>query len=246
MAFSAFVTTVTQDKFIPKVTDNVLAGNVLLERFLGNARPWGSGHKLVQPIKYTTSSAGGSYSGFDTMSTSQQNTRVNAEFDPKQSYYSVVVSGIQRAVNRGDAAVLDLLGTEMDSVAADMTDNLGTQLYADGTGNSSKDITGLDAAVDDGNGTATFGGLARATYTTWVSNLDDSSNAITLAEMRASYDAAKIGNDAPTLSVTTPAIWTTIEGLLTATINYHSQVAGYPKVNRFTSRTKGTGQTGDI
>lgn len=245
MAFSAFVTTVTQDKFIPKVVDNVLAGNVLLERFLGNSRDWGSGHKLVQPIKYTTSSAGGSYSGFDTFDTSQSTERVNAEFDPKQNYFSVVISGIQQAVNKGDAAVLDLLATEMDSKAADMSDGLGTQLYDDGTGNNSKDIVGLDAAVDDGNGTATYAGLARGTYTTWVSNLDSSSNAITLAELRASFDEAKIGNDAPTLVVMHPSEWTTYEGLLTATINYHTQVRGYPKVNRFTTPGR-TGQTGDI
>lgn len=66
-----------------------------------------------------------------------------------------------------------------------------------------------------------------------------------MAELRASYDAAKIGNDAPTLIVMHPSEWTTYEGLLTATINYHTQVSGYPKVNRFTSRGKG-GQTGDI
>lgn len=242
MTFSAFVTSVTQDKFIPKVVDNVLAGNVLLERFLGKSRPWGSGHKLVQPIKYQSSASGGSYEGFDTFSTSQQNTRVNAEFNPMQNYFSVVIAGIQKAVNKGDAAVLDLLATEMDSVSADMRDGLGTQFYSDGTGNSSKDITGLAAAVA---ASGTYAGLAPGTYTTWVSDVDTSTNAITLAEMRASYDAAKIGNDAPTLIVTTPAIWTTYEGLLTATINYHSQVQGYAKVNRFTTRGKG-GQTGDV
>ena len=244
MAFSAFVTTVTQDRFIPKVIDNVLAGNVLLERMLGNARPWGSGHILRIPIKYQKSSAGGSYTGFDPLSTSQQNTRVLASYDPKQNYFSVIISGIQQAVNKGDAAVLDLLAVEMESVAKDMADELGTQFYSDGTGNSSKDITGLAAAVA---ASGTYGNITygASTYPTWLSDVDTSTNAITLAEMRASHDAASIGNDKPTLIVTTPAIWTTFEGLLTATVNYYTQVQGYSKVNRFTTKGRG-GQTGDI
>lgn len=247
MAFTDFVKSVTQDKYFPKVTDNILKGNVLTMRFLSNPRPWGSGWKLVQPIKYQTSSAGGSYSGFDQFSTTQAETRVMAEFDPKQSYYSVVISGIQQAVNKGDAAVLDLLAVEMESVSNDMADNLGTQMYSDGTGNSSKDIVGLDAAVDDGNGTGTYANLLRSTYTTWVSDLDSTSNSITLAEMRASFDAAVIGADQPTIGITTPAIWTTIEGLLAATLTYYTQVAGYPKLTAFgISRQAGTGQTGDI
>ena len=224
------------------MVDNVLTGNVLLERFLGNAKPWGSGHALKIPIKYQVSSSGGSYEGFDIFSTSQANTRVLASYDPEQNYFSVVISGIQQAVNKGDAAILDLLATEMGSVADDMKSGLGTQFYSDGTGNSSKDIDGLGAAVLS---SGTYATLAPGTYTTWVSDATSQDSAITLAARRASYDAAKIGNDAPTLIVTTPAVWTTYEGLLTATINYYTQVQGYSKVNRFTTRGKG-GQTGDV
>lgn len=249
MAFSAFVTTITQDKFVPKVVDNILRGNVLCMRFLGqNSRPWGSGHILNVPIKYQKSTSGGSYAGFDTLSTTQMNTRVLATFSPTQNYFSVVISGIQQAVNKGDAAVLDLLATEMASVADDMADGLGTQLYSDGTGNSSKDITGLDAAVDDGNTTASWGGLnGSTTYTTWVSTLTSNTGGITIANLASAYNSAKVGNDLPTLIVTTPTIWTTYEGLLQATINYHTQVQGYPKMTAFgINRTAGTGQTGDV
>ncbi len=246
MAFSELVTSITTDKYVPKVQDNILAGNVLCMRFLGNARPWIGGTQMVVPIKYQKSTSGGSYSGLDLLSTAQLNTRTRAKFDPKQNYFSVVVDGIQQAVNKGDAAVLDLLAVEMDSVSEDMMDGLGTQLYSDGTGNSSKDIVGLDAAIDDGT-TTTYGELLRTTYTTWVSTLTSNSGAITVAQLQSAYDSCKIGDDAPTLIVTTPAVWTTYEGLLQATINYHTQVQGYPKMTRFgINRTAGTGQTGDI
>lgn len=248
MAFSAFVTTVTQDRIVPKVVDNVLAGNVALMRFLGSSRPWGSGHQLHLPIKYQSSTSGGSYTGFDVFSTTQVNTRVLTDFDPTQNYFSVVISGIQQAVNKGDAGVLDLLTVEMASVADDMADGLGTQLYSDGTGNAGKDIVGFDAAIDDANTTASWGGLnGSTTYTNWVSTLTSNAGATTVANLASMYDSAKIGNDAPTILIMHPSEWTTYEGLLQATINYHTQVQGYPKMTRFgIKRTAGTGQTGDI
>ncbi len=240
--FSPIVTTITQDEFFPTITDNILAGNVMLERFLGNARPWGSGHILRVPIKYQKSSAGGSYSPWDTFSTSQQNTRVLASYSPTFNYYSVVLANPQIAFNRGDAAVLDLLAAEMESVSNDMRDGLGTQFYSDGTGNSSKDIQGLGLVVSS---SSDLGGLDVSTYPTWASDLDSDSESINLADLFQSIDDATIGNDIPTLIVSTKTIWKTFENLLQATINYYTQVQGYPKVNRFTTRGKG-GQTGDI
>lgn len=159
-------------------------------------------------------------------------------------YWTVAASGIQVAVNKGPQATLDLLTVEMDSVAADMLDTLGTGFYSDGTGTSSKQLDGLDAAVDDGNGTATYAGLARSTYTTWVSNLDSSSNTITRAELAASFDAAQIGADVPNIGVTTPTIWTTIEGLAVGTIQMNTPMPGlgkeYGQVGR-NGITKGQG-----
>jgi len=229
--FGAIVTTITQDYIVPKITDNILLGNVLLLRMLGGQKPskaWGrvSGHLLNVPIKYQTSTQGGWYTGFDTFSTSQTSTRVLAEYDPEQLYWSVPLSGIQVAVNQGPQKVLDLVQVEMNSVAQDMADTLGTGLYSDGTGTSNKQLDGLDACVDDGVGTATYANLLRSTYTTWVSNHDSSTNAITRAELAASFDAATIGADHPTLGVTTPAIWTTIEGLAMGTISFNNPLPG--------------------
>jgi hypothetical protein len=230
--YGPIVDTITYEYIIPKVTDNILTGNVLAMRFLQNQKPataWGSdvsGTFLGVPIKYQKSTSGGWYSGYDTFSTGQTNTRVLATFSPKQLYWSVGASGIQQGINKGPQKVLDLLTVEMNSVADDMADTFGTGLYSDGTGTSNKQLTGLQAAVNDGTDTATYAGLARGTYTTWVSNEDDSSNSITRAEIAASFDAAQVGNDTPTLGVTTPAIWTTIEGLAMGTISFNNPLPG--------------------
>lgn len=228
-SFGNIIDTVTNEYLVPKVTDNVLTGNVLLMRWLGkkSAKSWGeiSGTQVLVPIKYQSSTSGGWYSGFDTFSTTQVNTRINATFTPKQLYWSIVLSGIQEAVNQGPQRVLDLLTIEMQSNSDDMASTLGTALYASNSSNS-KQLAGLDDAVDDGNGTATYAGLARGTYTTWVSNLDDSTNAISLAEIADSVDAATIGSDTPTIMVTTPAIWGTIEGLCQGTVTLNMPTPG--------------------
>lgn len=66
--FGAIVDTVTRDSLIPKVTDNVLNGNVLTMRLLKNrktAQAFGevTGKSVVFPIKYQKSTQGGWYSG---------------------------------------------------------------------------------------------------------------------------------------------------------------------------------------
>ena len=230
--YGAIVDTVTHEYIVPKVTDNILTGNVLGMRFLLNQKPataWGSevsGVFLGVPIKYQKSTSGGWYSKWDTFSTGQTNTRVLATYSPKQLYWSVGASGIQQGVNKGPQGILDLITTEMNSVSDDMADTFGTGLYSDGTGTSNKQLTGLAAAVDDGGVATTYAGLLRATYTTWVSDELASAGAITLAKLAEQFDQATIGSDAPTIGVTTPGIWSTIEGLAMGTISMNTPMPG--------------------
>jgi hypothetical protein len=59
-----------------------------------------------------------------------------------------------------------LVKEALEESQQEMMDSLGTIIYGDGTGNSSKDFLGLTAIVDDGTNVATYGTLARSTYTT--------------------------------------------------------------------------------
>jgi len=147
-AIGGIVTTLTQTKLLPKVVDIVLNGNVLNMRLLGKSRSWTGGTSIEIPVNVSAYNAKGSYFGFDTFNTTQQNTRVRSTFNPSQLYCTVNLSGIQLALNRGQEAVLDLVATELEQRGKDLSDEMGSQLYGDGTGNSSKDVLGLAAAVD--------------------------------------------------------------------------------------------------
>lgn len=203
-----------------KVVDNVLNGNVLTMRLMSNPKTWRGGVSIEVPVNLTPYTNLGSYSGFDVLATAQQNTRQRASFTPSQTYASIIVSGIQHAANQGDAAQVDLIAAEMEQRGRDLADEMGNQIYSDGTGNGSKDILGIHAMVDDSTNVTTYAGLSRSTYTNWRGTLTAQSGSLSLPNLAADFDAAQHGSDSPTLIVTTPAVFTIYEALLSPTVSH--------------------------
>jgi len=77
----------------------------------------------------------------------------------------------------------------------------------------------LQSHVDDGTTAVTYQNLSRTTYTNLNATRNAQSGALTFANLATDYDAAQRGVDSPTLIVTTPAVWTIIEALVTFTNN---------------------------
>lgn len=207
------VTTTTQDHYLPYLVDTVLNSNVFATRQLGRAKSW-SGNQIKFPIKVSKNSTGTSFSGFDTFSTNATNNRVLLTYDPKFYQITVALPLDELSANGTDEKVLDLAGTEILSAAHDMADDIGTLLYGDGTGNSSKDFLGLGAIVDDGTTVATIGGQSRSTYTTLQSTVTASGGTLTLARMQTLYSAVASGSQKPTLGLCTEAVFDLYEQLL--------------------------------
>lgn len=227
MVFDEYVQSVTQDKIVPKIIDTVLESNVLAMKFLSNGKPW-SGEKLKFPIKYqknTTSQ--GAFDGFDTFDTTKVNTREKLEFEPTGYYHSVVLSGMEVDVNATQAQVLDLVKVEMESAQQDMVDSIGALFYGAQTG---KNFLGLQDIVDDGSTAATYGGLARATYTGLDATVTASGGTLDLETMGTQYDAAKVGSHKPDLGITTETVWSLYEQLVQPTVSVNQN--GYRQVTR--------------
>lgn len=239
-ALSAFVTTVTQDRYIPKVIDNVLDGNVLTMRLMRNQRTWNGGHQIVQPVNLEAYNQKGSYSGFDVLSTTQQNTRQTATFNPSQLYVSMAISGIQKATNSGDAAVIDLIATEMSQRTKDLKDEFGDQVYSDGTGNNSKDLLGILAAIDDSTSVTTYGGISRNTYTNWRATRTAQSGSLSLPDLAADFDAAEVNGELPTIMIAPPAVFSIYEALLTPTVSHQFSMNDFRMTSDGMVRVGGT------
>ena len=86
MIFSEAVTTVTREKIVPRVYDQVTKGSPTLMVLLQNAEEWNSGTEYDFPIQYTDTTNGGNIGIADKLDTNRQNTRVKR---PKQYSYQL-------------------------------------------------------------------------------------------------------------------------------------------------------------
>ena len=221
------VNSITQELLFGPVIDNFYEGNVLLQRLKSKKKSWSTGRRLLIPIQVEDRTALGSYSGADAFDTNQEDVRQQFVIDPSQYYANLTITGIQAAANKGREGIVDLMTAELQSVGTALPQKMGTDLYGDGTGNNSKAITGLVAHVDDATNIATYQGLSRNTYTTLRSTLTAQSGALSLSDIAADYDAAQRGSDAPSIFVTTPAVFTIYEALITPTVqNNFNPTAG--------------------
>lgn len=234
MTFTNRVTTITQNTILPKVVDTILGDNWITYRVLGNAEKW-RGTTMDKPIKVSKSSLGGSFSGLDTHSTSTVETRVLMSYDVRGYEMPVAIPGIEKAVNRTEGQVLNLVRTELESAQEDALDSIGTMLYADGTGNSNKDFIGWDAIIDDATSVATIGGLARATYTTLNATRTASGGTLTLENIATLISAVSAGSSArrrPSVLVSNETVWDLYESLLTPTQRANYEANGLPMMTR--------------
>lgn len=235
MTFTDRVTTVTQDEILPSVIDNVLGDNWISYRLISNAKKW-VGEKLQRPVKIVSSTLGGSFSGLDTHSTATVDTRRMLTYRLKGYEMPVVIPGMEKVVNRSAAQVINLVRVELESSQEDACDEIGTMLYADGTGNSSKDFEGWDNLIDDGTTLATFGELTRSSYTP---NLDSTRTAsggtLTLTKLATLLSAVSAGSAAkqrPTVLVSDETVWDLYESLLTPNVRSNYEAHGMPTMTR--------------
>lgn len=208
------LSTTTNNRLLPKVVDTVLDSNVFAKRMLVNAQKW-RGKQIEKSVKIDKNTNGGSFSGLDTFSTDEVDTRRKLVFDPKFYEIPVVVQLTELSVNQSDdSKIVDLAAIELESSAEDMADDIGTMFYGDGTGNSSKDTLGLEAIVDDGTNAATYGNLSRTTYPTLKSTVTASGGTLTLAKMATLYSAISSGSVKPTLGLCDEDVFNLYEQLL--------------------------------
>jgi hypothetical protein len=207
------IQTTVQQKYLPFVTDTVLNSNVAFQRFVRAAKKW-SGRTLRVPIKYKKNVTGQSFRGYDSFSVAATDNRQFMEFTP--SFYQITVSlpGDELSVADTEDKILDLMRLTIQSDTEDMADDLGDLIYADGTGNSSKDPLGLAALVDDGSNVASIGGLSRSTYTTLQSTVTASSGTLTLAKVDTLWANVKSGTHVPTVWMTTESVYNFYSQLL--------------------------------
>lgn len=237
MTFSNRVATITQNVIIPHNYDNFFSDTSFLPyRFMANGQEWTGGVTLDVPITVSKNSLGTSYSGMATFSNGAQNTRVNMSYGPKAYVIPVTIPGLDKAVNKGEAAILKLVSQEMKTAFESLLEDVSNMLYADGTGNSSQDFLGLDALADDGTSAGTIGGLSRTTYPTLAGTRTAISGNVDLDDLATFAMNLTSGSgmkNQPTVYVTDETTWNYLEKLIvTGTVQANYTANGYPVVTR--------------
>jgi hypothetical protein len=151
-------------KLADQITDNIAVLNRLKEK--GKVKPASGGREIVQELLYADSTTQW-YSGYETLNTTPVDQITAATFDWKQAASPCSISGLEELQNAGKEQVIDLLEARIDACEKSMMNLIATGMYATGTGNSGKEIGGLQHLVSTTSTTGTVGGINRATYTFW-------------------------------------------------------------------------------
>jgi hypothetical protein len=204
-----------------QLTDNIFTARPLTFYLMdkGRIRMLDGGTKIVEPLIYGQNSTVASYSGYDTISLTAQEGISAAEYDWKQYAASIAISGIEEAKNNGEAAILNLLEAKVMQAEESMREGFNQMFFADGTGNSGKDWNGLGNLVE---ASGTVGGINRATSGNefWRSYEENTSGALTLAQMSTAYNSVSVGNDHPDMVLTTQTLFEKYESLLQPQLRY--------------------------
>lgn len=183
----------------------------------GGIKEEDGGERIVEPLLYGKNETAKSYSGYDVLETTPQVGIDSAEFNWKQYAVSVTISGEEERKNAGrKEKLIDILEAKTKQAEMSLREKLVEGLYSDGTGNSSKDLTGLAAMVA---ASGTYGGINSSNYSWWQSYVEATSTALTLAYMRTAFNTPSLGGkDHPNLVVTTQTLYEKYESLATTTI----------------------------
>lgn len=235
MVFTDRVVDITYQEILPSIVDQINNSNIFMAKVLSKPATW-RGVTENQPIETANSTTGGPFAGMDTFPTAATNNTRLMTWYVAAYEQSVVVPGIERAVNaNNEKQVLRLLATRMDEAKVSASVNIGTIFYGFGTG---KDFDGLGLIVDNGTNTSSYAGITRSTSPFINGDVTTvSGGIITLDYLSSEFDnvsAAGSTSESPTLGLTTKAIWTFIEGLIQPMVSarYETmQVRGYDRID---------------
>lgn len=217
------------------IEDQVYDANPLWDwlRSEGRMKVLDGGERLRIPIMTGKNSTAGSYSGYDILDTTAQDVHTTAFFN--WSYYSasVSVNGPELRANAGSKEkVADIQAIKIESASMSLTDKLATDVYLDGTGNSSKNITGLAAMIETTPGTTAYADVPVAN-TYWQNKVQTSVGsgvANLVPSMRTLFNDCKQGKGASgtgiDFAVTTQAVHEIVESLIEPRVRYAPNPSG--------------------
>lgn len=216
----------TIKNYRPTLADNLSSHSVILAtlKSLGFIVEESGGTYITTPLLHASNTTVGSYYKYEQLDVSPQEGIDMAEFPWKQSAGTVSMAGIEEFQNEGKSKMIGLLAGKMEQLDISFREEIDTQIVSDGTGNSGKDITGIQAAVEDGAAWSVYGGIDSNTNTFWRNQYTNFTSSYTtfgtangasvdgLVAMRNMYTSTMRKMEKAPLILTTSAIMNEYEG----------------------------------
>lgn len=194
----------------PTVADTFYTGRAFFVRLYDQRKIIIDGGREIQQNIMIDSPPGGSYGRGDELDISKKQLFTSLRF-PWSLYYSAITEdGLDAIENSGAAAIMNLAKMRLEAARQKVEDDVGEDLYLDGTGNSSKDLVGIRAALDNGDTVASYGGITRATTgigSRIRGSVDTTGGTFSLDIATARMVAATVGTKRPDLILTTQTLW---------------------------------------
>ncbi len=221
--WDAYLTT-TMDNYRKTLYDNIFNDVPLISYANGKLgiavrgktikRYESSGNRITEQLMYGKNSTVSSYSGAETLPAVLQDGITEAVYSWKQYAGDISITNLQKATNSGEAQIINLLQALIKQTELTFKEKLNLGAWGDGTGNSSKDLTGLQALI---SATTTVGGISPTTHTWWKSDVTSNVGSFIANgrdAMRTAFFNVSKGADKIDVIFTTQSIWEAFEKTL--------------------------------
>lgn len=219
------ITALARKKRIPELVDNFLKDHPVfgLMKERGGVVPYTDGGSTIfEPIIDALLANSQSYATYDTLTYDTTFPVTAAEYNIKHLVVPVIISHDEETLIHGDNALESAMKAKFKIAQMTFEELFAKQWYGDGTGNTSKDLTGLGALLST---SSTYGGIAPADFTNWGATIVTGTTAGTMepispARLISWWTQAIRGNDHPDVITcgrkVYSAIWNMIQGLVPA------------------------------
>lgn len=121
------------------------------------------GARIERAVEYGLDETEPSFQGLEQLNLQEQDNVTIIEANWKQYYKSIVISGLDKDVKNTGNKIFDLLEQKEQNALNSLQTDMNEHFYLDGTGNSSKRVTGLGAIIAEDPTTGELFGINRAT-----------------------------------------------------------------------------------
>lgn len=123
---------------------------------------YSGGRSIIEEMSYAENASYQRYFNAQPLSTALNYTMTSAEFAHKQIAIAVVMSGLEKRMNSGPEAFIDLSASRYKIAEQSFLNNFEADLISDGTADGGLQVGGLKAAVTTTPTVGTYGGIDRS------------------------------------------------------------------------------------